>query len=238
MDGRFDEVADHANRFVAIIPTDPNFRLSFAAQMGQVGLECGRAADLLPMIQAAQAITPDLPAMRASMGGFLLATGEPEQALAAIVPVIEHWTECTREWTWTLTMARTAEVIAETAAVQYARVVADELSLFTGQLCLTGTAVLCVGALDRYRGMLLTLLGEHDEAVAAIEAGLELEQSIKAPPLVARSRYWLARALLPRGRAGDAERAGDELTASIATSDELGMVQLADEGRALLATLG
>ena len=66
----------------------------------------------------------------------------------------------------------------------------------------------CAGAADRYRGMLLGLLGRHDEAVAALAAALALEESVGSPTFTARTRYWLARALLRRDGPGDRERAG------------------------------
>jgi hypothetical protein len=81
--------------------------------------------------------------------------------------------------------------------------------------------------------MLLGLLDRHDEAVLALTTGLALEESIASPPLTARTRYWLARALLERDSAGDRERAAIELDRTIQTADRLGMAALARAGREL-----
>ena len=91
----------------------------------------------------------------------------------------------------------------------------------------------CLGAFDRYRGMLLSLLGRHDEAVAALTAALALEESVDAPTLTARTRYWLARALRQRDGPGDGERADVELARSIETAEGLGMAGLFLAGREL-----
>jgi hypothetical protein len=86
--------------------------------------------------------------------------------------------------------------------------------------------------------MLLSLLGRHDEAVAALAAGLVLEESVESPPLTARTRYWLARALLERDGSGDRDRATVELGRSIATAEQLGMAGLAATGRGLAEAAG
>ena len=83
--------------------------------------------------------------------------------------------------------------------------------------------------------MVLGLLGRHDEAVAALTAALALEESIESPVLTARTRYWLARALLQRDERGDHERAAAELDRSIRTADLLGMAGIARAGRELAA---
>ena len=83
--------------------------------------------------------------------------------------------------------------------------------------------------------MMLGLLGRHDEAVAALTAGLALEESIESPTLAVRTRYWLARALRQRDGRGDRERAADELDRSIRTADRLGMAGIARAGRELAA---
>ena len=55
----------------------------------------------------------------------------------------------------------------------------------------------------------------------------------RGAPLVARTRYWLARALLQRISPGDHEQATIELDRSIETAERLGMRTLALAGREL-----
>ncbi len=74
--------------------------------------------------------------------------------------------------------------------------------------------------------MLLSLLGRHDEAVAALTAALALEESVESPTFTARTRYWLARALLQRDGPGDRERAGGEIDRSMETAARIGMSAL------------
>jgi hypothetical protein len=113
----------------------------------------------------------------------------------------------------------------------HAQMLADELAPYAGELAVWGS--FCWGAFDRYRGMMLDLLGRNDESVDALTVALALEESIEAPPLAARTRYWLALALLHRDGPGDRERATAELHRSIETTERLGMAGLARAAREL-----
>jgi hypothetical protein len=122
-------------------------------------------------------------------------------------------------------LVQTAELVAGLGATGPAGALADELAGYTGELAAWGAV--CWGAFDRYRGMMLGLLGHHDHAVAALHAALALEDSVGSPPLTARTRYWLARALRQRDDDGDAERAAAELARARETAEGLGMSGLA-----------
>jgi hypothetical protein len=95
---------------------------------------------------------------------------------------------------------------------------------------------LCVGAVDRFLGMLAETVGRLDDAVSHYATALELEQRLKVPPLAARTRYWWARALHARGGPADEAQAVKLLEASLATAHELGMSALARDAQKLLAT--
>src|SRR5205085_11846887 len=110
LDGRFDDVLTSASRMVEIVPDDPNFRLSFMGQIGQVGLERGEAAELVPIIEAAQSISPELPALRVALARFSLAAGDTGAAATVIGPLFAGWSELAHEWTWPLLLAQVSEV--------------------------------------------------------------------------------------------------------------------------------
>ena len=122
--------------------------------------------------------------------------------------LIDGWTGWARDWSWPLTLAETAEIVAGLEATEHAQVLVDELGR-TRASSSSSERDLCLGAFDRYRGMVLGLLGRRDEAVAALTAALALEEAVESPPFTARTRYWLARALLQRDDRGDRERASD-----------------------------
>ena len=141
-----------------------------------------------------------------------------------------------RDWLWSVTLAETAEIVAGLGATEHAELLVDELEPYAGELVVGGPGIFCAGAADRYRGMLLGLLGRHDEAVAALAAALALEESVESPTFTARTRYWLARALLQRDEPGDRERAGGEIDRSIETAARIGMSALVIADRDLAGT--
>jgi len=186
-----------------------------------------------PMAEAVLAATTDHHATRAWAGRFLCETADHRRAAEVLDHLIGGWTGWARNMNWPLTLAETSEIAARLGATEHAERIADELEPYAGELVVTGIGILCLGAFDRYRGMVLGLLGRHDEAVAALTAALTLEESIESPVLTARTRYWLARALLQRDERGDRERAAEELGRSIRTADLLGMAGIARAGREL-----
>ena len=232
LDGRFEDVPASANRMLEAAP-DEEDRRAFFGFLGMVALEEGRARQVLPMMEAALAISPDLPALHATSGRFRLDAGDHAGAAEILDHLIHGWSGWARDWSWPLTLAQTAEIVAGVEATVHAQVLADELAPSAGELVVVGAGILCLGAFDRYRGMVLGLLGRGDEAVAALTAALALEESVESPPFTARTRYWLARALLQRGDRGDRERAAAELVRSIETAERLGMQGLALAGREL-----
>jgi tetratricopeptide (TPR) repeat protein len=233
LDGRFEDVAPSANRMIEVAP-EGHFRMSFFSLLGTVALEESRAAEHLPLSEAALAAATDLHATHALSGRFLLDTGDHRGAAEALDHLVRGWAGWARNWYWPLTLAQTAEIAAGLGASEHAAPIVDELELYAGELVVTGMGISCLGAYDRYRGMLLDLLGRHDESVAALTAALALEESIDSPTLTARTRYWLARALRQRGRAGDGELAAIELGRAIEAADRIGMAGLARAGRELV----
>ena len=79
--------------------------------------------------------------------------------------------------------------------------------------------------------MVLGLLGRDDEAVAALEAALALEEAIECSDLHRPNPVLACSALLQRDDRGDRERATVELGRSIETAEQLGMRGLALAGR-------
>ena len=155
------------------------------------------------MMDASLAVSPGPPRPPRMSGRFRLEAGDHRGAAEVLDHVISGWNGWARDWSWPLTLAQTAEIVAGLEATEHADVLAAELAPYAGELAVVGAGILCLGAFDRYRGMVLGLLGRRDEAVAALVAALALEESVESPPFTARTRYWLARALLQRDGRGD-----------------------------------
>ena len=73
------------------------------------------------------------------------------------------------------------------------------LLAYQGQLIVVSWGVACLGAADRYLGMLEATMGAVSEAEAHYAAALTLEERATAPSQAARTRLWWARLLQQLG---------------------------------------
>ena len=94
----------------------------------------------------------------------------------------------------------------------------------------------CPGSVDRYLGMLATVLGRWSDAEGHFESALRIEAGLRSPPFLARTRYWNAHLLIKRPD-GDARRATELAATAEETARKLGMAALADDARRLLDRL-
>jgi hypothetical protein len=99
-----------------------------------------------------------------------------------------------------------AEVVTGLGDVGRAEILYDLLEPYRGLLIVATQGAVCLGAADRYLGMLAATVGRFDEASALFCAAASLEERADAPRLAARTREWSAR-LLP----ADKNRNGGEI---------------------------
>ena len=83
-----------------------------------------------------------------------------------------------------------------------------------------------MGSVSRPLGLLATTLGRLGDATRHFEQALEQNERLGARPFVAHTQHELGVLLANRGSYGDSDRAGELLSAALATSIELGMSAL------------
>ena len=103
------------------------------------------------------------------------------------------------------------------------------------QVVIGGMGDGCMGAVDRYLGMLAAVAGRRAQAEAHYETALRIETGLRSPPLLARTRYWHGRMLIQLGGTADRGRAEELLVLSRDTAEWLGMAHLSAQARALLS---
>jgi hypothetical protein len=119
-----------------------------------------------------------------------------------------------------------AEVAASVDSRAHAAALHAHLTPYAGRLLTDALGLPCVGAADRYLGMLSTVLEAWDDADAHFAAALALEERIHGHALLPRTRYWQARFLHARGRPGDDRAAQALLTNVVEETSRLGMRRL------------
>jgi tetratricopeptide (TPR) repeat protein len=95
--------------------------------------------------------------------------------------------------------------------------------------------VVCFGSASLYLGLLATVSSRWAEAGGHFEAAIAANDRLGAAPLLARTRYELARMLLARGRAGDRVRAAELLDQAQAAAGAVGMAGVVAEVQSLRA---
>ena len=223
MFGDFGAAERYANEILTHTD-DINFVNSWAAQMFTLGHERGEVGAMVPVVRNAVEQTPGLVALHALLALALAESGDHDGA-REILGRLAAEADVTFRRNSTLTaliaqLTTTAAIIGEAEA---APVLLEPLLPYSGQLLVIAWGVTCLGAADRYIGMLLSLLGRHDEAIGRFDAALALERRVGSQPFVARTLYWYARAL---DATGDTDGAAARRAESAAIAEELGMAGL------------
>ncbi|MBV8690211.1 MAG: AAA family ATPase [Actinobacteria bacterium] len=231
LDGRFEEAETLAGAVLALAGNDEDWARAYASHLFWLRFEQGRSQEVvemvLPFLDELPVVGPVIALLQADAGDATAA----REVLNDVV-VVNNLSTVPQDLTWPASLACLTEVIARVEDADAAKVLDDALRPYGGQLLVVG-GTLCPGSADRYLGMVAAVMGRTEEAEARFTAALELERSVSARPLVARTCYWYGRFLLSQGppRAADGRARVEEARAIAA---ELGMAGLEVQASALI----
>jgi len=112
----------------------------------------------------------------------------------------------------------------------------SRLDPWAGQLFTAGFAGWLNGPVSFHLGLLATTAGDWSEAEARFAAAAAVQERIKAPVWLTRTRLEWARMLLTRGDSSDSERAQELLRLALDTARERGLSRLEADAVALLSS--
>ncbi len=191
MDGDFD---NQLERMSAGMPSAgvavANMAAVFAAWSMWLAYEQGRSADILDGLRMLAAATGFIPSSTSPLAVHLTEVGLVDEARELVEQLVDQLPTTPRNAQFACIVALTATAAAAIGDPVFAQPLLDELDPYAGEV-MNLPSVVILGAADRYRGLMLSLLGRHDEAIAALEAAVKLETKLGAPPLVKRTQYWL-----------------------------------------------
>ena len=220
LDGNFAAVPDLVNAAFANIGQHVANTVTLGSVWSMfLAYEEGRSAEIVDGLRAFSAAMPDNEAMTSALAVHLAESGNIEEAREPITRIVESLPSLGHMTTFGTTVGVTANAAAYLGDPELATPLLAQLEPYAGEIIVLW-AMAGMGTADRYRGGLLTVLGRHDEAIAALEAAIDLEQRISAPSYVARSQYWLGRALVAAGRTDEAR---EVFALSRAGAEKLGM---------------
>jgi hypothetical protein len=111
------------------------------------------------------------------------------------------------------------------------------LAPYTGQLLMLVGGAISFDVADSVRGMLLSTVGRHDEAIACLEAAAELCTHAGAVTHSVMNTHRLASALAARNGPGDRARARELANDALHRATELGMAPDVGFAQRVLDTL-
>ena len=226
MAGRLDDAAK-ANAILGE-DRDVNFVNSWAAQLFMLRREQGQIGELMPVIDTVVDATPGLVALRAIQALAHSQGGNPERGREILHELTgSNVAALPRDATLSSGLANLAEAAALLDDVEAAEALYPHLLAYERQLLVVAWGVVCLGAVDRFLGMLDTVLGRYDDAERRFAAALDLEQRSDGAALATRTRLWWAR--MYRKRDGDLAQARVLLDDAATTARELDLDGLADE---------
>jgi DNA-binding SARP family transcriptional activator len=236
LEGRFDDVRDcwgamrqYARAFRVVVGMESQQAFYLAREQGEL------EAVIAPLQQVAGGASGSLlvPSMLAVAQ---LDTGHEDAALRTLDSLdAEDLRQAEPETAWGLVLAQLAEVAAACGSTAQASLLYELLTPFAGRLVTAFPGLACLGAAERYQGMLSTKLERWDEAEAHFEHALALERKVRGRALVPRTCYWQAQLLSARARPGDDRRARAILRDVMNDTAAVGMRRLHEQAELLLS---
>jgi tetratricopeptide (TPR) repeat protein len=135
-------------------------------------------------------------------------------------------------------LALLAETAAALADPRLAGPLYERMRLREGHAVVIAVGVACLGAVDRYLGLLAGLAGEWDAAERHFESAARInEHGLRSPVWLAHTRFDHAAMLARCRRPADRKRARWLCSSALSIAGELGMRRLGERAAALLARL-
>lgn len=196
--------------------------------------EQGRLEEIVPIAEQVLQTVPGLVGFRSALALARLELGKTDGIAEEVARLAaDDFAAVPRDMTWSVSLMVFAELSARLDDRSLARQTLAALSPFAGVIVVAAEPCACaIGAVDRGLGQCATVLGHFDAAEVHFANALELEERVASPPLVARTKYWLAHMLRRRD---DQTHAVALLLDVIDATHRLGMRQLEAEAHALVA---
>jgi tetratricopeptide (TPR) repeat protein len=168
----------------------------FAIQVLWLRREQGRAGELEAAARDFVERFPALPAWGAALAAILCEEGRLDEARAELDRLAaKGFADIPHDGNWLVCVTLLCEACDRLADAERARLLYDLLLPHADTTIVIALAAVCTGSAQRYLGMMAATAGRLDEAVGHLELAVERNAALGSPPLVARARADLARAI-------------------------------------------
>jgi class 3 adenylate cyclase len=214
---------------------DPSTAAGLAgAQLAILCREQGRVDELRAIIAAAHRVLPTNLVWRAAGIMADLEAGDLEHARIEFAEIAARdFADVPDDFFRSVTLALLADSCARIGDAARAEVLYALLLPDRDQLVLLTNAVLFMGSVSHYLGLLALTRESFGEAAHHLEEAIAYHHRLGAAPFHARSRLAYVRLLRSRDAPGDEEQVGPMLDSIIDDAERLGMAALVSEATAL-----
>jgi DNA-binding CsgD family transcriptional regulator len=172
--------------------------------MFSIRREQGRLAELEPVVRLVRAQGGRATVWRPGLAVLYAELGMRDDALAEIARLCaDDFAEIPDDALRTAALTYLADACVATSDARHAVLVYDELAPFAGTVVVVAGLVACYGAMDRYLGSLAACAGGWAAAERHFAAATALNERLRMPTWLARTRHEHARMLLARSGSGD-----------------------------------
>jgi tetratricopeptide (TPR) repeat protein len=198
MEGRVGHAEALLDRLLDASPAgDRNLLYSHAAQLFHLRRDQGRIAEVLPLFEELTGTSEQLAVGRAHVAlGYhdLGRNADARQTFEALAA--DGFAGTPRDATWSCALAVLAELCWHLRDEERAALLQPLCEPYAGQLVVVAWGACCLGAMDRFRGMLADVLRQSSVAGRRFAAAAALEDRVNAIAPLARTRIaWAASSL-------------------------------------------
>ena len=165
--GRVEEAEElaHATLAIGLRVGTPNAQGAFAGQLFALRREQGRLGELAPAFDEVAQRHRALPIYRAGQAAVLAATGNREEARAALEDVMsQDLDDFPRDQNWIATLGTLAPAVAAAGSDRRIRQLIEFLRPYVGRIIVVGQGATTHGAVSHHLGVLHAALGEREAA--------------------------------------------------------------------------
>lgn len=217
---------------------DPNVDVFYGVQMITLRTAQGRLAEIEAPTKRFVERLPAVGAWKAFLAHIYSMTGKIEDARVLFNEIAaDEFAGLPKDWTWNGAAAACALVAARLNDADRAAVLYAQLSPYAGRAVVVPPGIACWGATSLYLGVLALTMGRRDDAIAHVEAAMDMNTRMESRPWIASSSAALAN-LLARGDAAERRSAALLARSALEEARLLGMVWLAERAQATLSALG
>jgi DNA-binding SARP family transcriptional activator len=197
-----------------------------------IARESGDVGAMVPAIEAMVASNPRISAFNAALILGRAVMGDEEGARTLLdaqaatgLDAVPH------DHIYLLYLGLLSEAVALLDAAEHVEPLLELLAPYAGQLCVGAHGLVVLNAMDTYRGMLATVVGDPN-GPKWLDAGMATEARVRAVLLHARSAAWKAAWLRRHGTAADEASArqlfADARAVATAAPDRAGLLAMVE----------